>query len=363
MGEKRRCLVIMSLESASVRITEQIASEFEVQEIDGDRIDERDIGSIVEAPPFAIVLALSLRGYSALRIAELIAVNRTRVRLILVSATSTSKEVVEDLFDVFLRPPVASALETLLMQPEWAHAFERRSTTIDTALQAVLRAASCFWLSGPRHPELFATLVDYHRAIVKDTTHFTVLFLSSDPSDSARLRLMKEFSEVENELARRSRFSFVTKHVFSARPDELARKLLEERPHIVHFSGHGDLSGRLCFEDGSGKTWPADKGAVAAMFEPVRRYVKCVILNACYSAEQAHLIAQHVEYTVGLSSSVADDAAIALAKGFYGALAVDGKVRTAIGAARANLRLVPGSVELLVMWRSEEYRSATAGPK
>jgi hypothetical protein len=280
-----------------------------VREIDGEQVDERDLVSIVEAPPFAIVLALSLPRYAALRIAELIAANRINVRLILVSRTSAPKEVIEELFDVFLRPPVGIELESLLCQLEWTHAFERRTITLDTAIQAVLRAASCFWLSGLRHPELFATLVDYQRAISKDKTHFVVLFLASDPSDAARLRLLKEFSEVENEFAKRSRFSFTTKYVFSARPDELTRRLLEERPHIVHFSGHGDSDGRLCFEDGAGRMWPADKNAVALMFEPVRRYVKCVVLNACYSAHQARLIAHHAEYTIGLSSSVPDDAA------------------------------------------------------
>lgn len=356
---KKRCLIIMREDSTSVRLLPSLSSEFDLELIDDDRLDERDIVSILETPPFAIVLALSLPRYASLRIAELIAINRIHVRLILISGTVAPENVIKDLFDAFLRPPVGSELTALLSQPEWTHAFERRKVTIDTAIQALLRAAVCFWLSGGRHPESFATLVDYQRAIVMDSKHFSILLLASDPSDSARLRLMKEFSEVENELSKKSGFSFTTKYVFSSRPDELTRRFLEERPHIVHFSGHGDSSGRLCFEDASGKAWPADKEAIALMFEPLRKYVKCVVLNACYSGEQARLIARHTEYTFGLSSSVPDDAAIALAKGFYGALAATGKVSSALHAARANLRLVAGqTVELLSTYRTDEYGSS-----
>lgn len=39
--------------------------------------------------------------------------------------------------------------------------------------------ASCFWMSGGRHPETFATLVDYQRKIAESSRHFTLLFVAS----------------------------------------------------------------------------------------------------------------------------------------------------------------------------------------
>jgi hypothetical protein len=177
---KKRCLIIMREDSTSVRLLPSLSSGFDLESIDDDRLDERDIVSILEKPPFAIVLALSLPRYASLRIAELIAINRIHVRLILISGTSAPENVIEDLFDAFLRPPVGSELTALLSQPEWTHAFERRKVTTDTAIQALLRTAVCFWLSGGRHPELFATLVDYQRAIVTDLKHFSILLLASD---------------------------------------------------------------------------------------------------------------------------------------------------------------------------------------
>ena len=45
-----------------------------------------------------------------------------------------------------------------------------------------------------------------------------------------------------------------------------------------------------------------------------------MVLNACYSAEQAEAIAQHIPFVVGMQSSMPDDAAIAFSLGFYRAI-------------------------------------------
>src|SRR5262249_24803960 len=150
---------------------------------------------------------LSLPGYASLRMAELVALHRLRIRLILVSGTSAPDALLDELFDCHLSAHGAGLLEAL-QRPDWTHAFERRTVTLDTAILAVLRAASCFWLCGTRHPELFATLVDYQRKINQASNHYDVLFVASDPTDAARLCLMKELSTIEQELAKRSGYSF-----------------------------------------------------------------------------------------------------------------------------------------------------------
>jgi hypothetical protein len=325
-------------------------------EVNDERIDDRDIVALLAGQPFAIVLPLSLPRYASLRIAELVALRRIHIRLILVSGTEAPSAALDQLFDCHL-PQCGDGLIEALQKREWTHAFERRNVTIDTALQGILRTASCFWPSGANHPELFATLVDYQRELAAVSRHFTVLFVASDPTDAARLRLIRELSDVERELAKRSEYSFALKYMFSSRPDELARRLQEDKPHIVHFSGHGDASGQLSFEDASGRIWPADKSAIAQIFETSRRYVKCVVLNACFSAEQAHLLGQHVEYAIGYRSSVSDEAAIAMAKGFYGTLGATGRVSIAIATAQANLRLLSdgGAEPLYHVYRVPEY--------
>jgi hypothetical protein len=350
MNKNKQCVVL----GEKLAVFSNILADFgfRVNEFD-DVLDERVFLSILRDQPFAIILPLTLPHYGSLRLAELIAMRKQRIRLILVSGTTASREKLDELFDIFL-PGLGRELIDALEQEEWVHAFERRTMTIDSAIQQILKDASCFWAN--RHAFSWQTLVDYQRAIAAEHRSFTILFLASDPADQARLRLMKEYSEVQNELSRSSRYAFNLKQAFSSRADELARILLETRPHIVHFSGHGDSSGRLCFEKADGHSWPADKSAIAQMFEPCARYVKCVLLNACFSAEQAEMIAAHIEYTAGLSSAVPDDAAIALAKGFYGALAASGKVSLALRTAQTNLRLLAGeSVDLICLDRTSPF--------
>lgn len=326
---------------------------YDVDTLDENQIDERDMLAFIQESPFAVVLPLSLPDFASLRLAELVALTRQPIRLILVSGTRAPNESVEALFDVHLNS--SEDLLDVLKQNEWTHSFERRHGTVDSAIQQLLKDASCFWIS--RHSESWQTLVDYQRTTEGKRREFTVLFLAADPSDQVRLRLIQEYTAIQTELTRQSNYTFTLKQVFSSRPDELSRVLLKEKPHIVHFSGHGDSSGRLCFEDAGGSSWPADKAAIAQMFEPCRRYVKCVLLNACYSAEQAELIGAWVEYAAGLEPEISDDAAIALSKGFYGALSVSGKISTSLDAARANLRLLAGGeCTLHCVKRGPEFR-------
>ena len=346
------CLIIRRAREELVLSSLVEASGLRAEEVDGEACDDRDIFALLEDEPFAIVLPLSLPRFASVRIAELIALRRLRTRLILVTGSDAPVGLLQELFDLHL-PRRGDGLVAALRQKSWVHAFQRRRQPLDTAIQAILQHASCFWPNGPHDPQAFASLVDYQSAIAESARHFRLLFLVSDPSDSARLRLMREAAEIENELSRRSSYSFTVRHAFSSRPDEVMRRLLEERPHIVHFSGHGDSSGRLCFEDATGRSWPADQATIAAMCEASRRYLRCAVLNTCFSAEQARLISAHIEYAIGLTSSVSDDAAIALAKGFYGALSVTGRISQAIGAARTNLQLLSGgSVELQCLQRA-----------
>jgi hypothetical protein len=65
-----------------------------------------------------------------------------------------------------------------------------------------------------------------------------------------------------------------------------------------------------------------------------------VVLNACWSAEQAACVAAQVPYVVAMRTEVGDDAAIAFSTGFYLALAAGQPVPNAFAAARAHLAMM-----------------------
>ena len=53
------------------------------------------------------------------------------------------------------------------------------------------------------------------------------------------------------------------------------------------------------------------------MFGLFEKDVDCVVLNACYSQQQAQAICSTKTYVVGMNKAIPDEAAIKFAKGFY----------------------------------------------
>ena len=56
------------------------------------------------------------------------------------------------------------------------------------------------------------------------------------------------------------------------------------------------------------------------LFKLCSKHVDCVLLNACYSEAQAIVIAEHINYVIGMSHEIGDRAAITFSTGFYDAL-------------------------------------------
>jgi CHAT domain-containing protein len=148
--------------------------------------------------------------------------------------------------------------------------------------------------------------------------------LSANPKETARLRLDEEQREIETGLERsqlREKFRLVKKE--AVRPKDFRRAMLDLKPQIVHFSGHGEGEKGIAFEDEAGKTKLVDAEALAGLFKLFADSVECVILNACYSKVQAAAIARHIPYVIGMSQAIGDQAAIEFSVGFYDALGAD----------------------------------------
>jgi hypothetical protein len=150
----------------------------------------------------------------------------------------------------------------------------------------------------------------------------TVLFLAANPQQTARLRLDEELREIDESLRRANkREQFKLEPKGAVRWRDLYRSILDCNPQIVHFSGHGGGTEGIVLEDEKGHPSFVDGIQLAAWFEVLAgEGVECVVLNACYSKEQAEAICQHVPYTIGMSRSITDEAAIDFAVGFYDAL-------------------------------------------
>ncbi|MBW4607247.1 MAG: CHAT domain-containing protein [Hassallia sp. WJT32-NPBG1] len=115
--------------------------------------------------------------------------------------------------------------------------------------------------------------------------------------------------------------------------------LLDIKPQIVHFSGHGAGDEGLALEDETEQVRFVDAEALAGLFELFASQVECVVLNACYSQVQAKAIVKHIPYVIGMNKAIGDKAAIEFAVGFYDALGAGESVEFAYQLGCNAIRL------------------------
>lgn len=167
-----------------------------------------------------------------------------------------------------------------------------------------------------------------------------ILFLAANPKDTFPLRLDEEIREIDSALRQAEfRDTFDIKQHWALRVTDLSGYLLRHQPDIVHFSGHGSTASEIILEDTSGKSHPVSPRALSRVFAVLKDNVRCVVLNACYSEQQALAVAQHIDCVVGMSKAIGDVAAISFAKAFYQALGYGRSVKTAfdLGCAQIDL--------------------------
>ena len=173
------------------------------------------------------------------------------------------------------------------------------------------------------------------------TTPTKILFLTANPSDTAALYLDEELRLISARIRRGEyRKLFDIRLAPAIRATDLPYELMEQTPDIVHFSGHGTDKGELCFvREGDLQTVAIPAPTLARVFRQFRDRVKCVVLNACFSAIQAEAIAESIPFVVGMTRAVPDATAIAFAAGFYEALAFGKSVADAFELGLTQVEL------------------------
>lgn len=172
----------------------------------------------------------------------------------------------------------------------------------------------------------------------------TILFLSSDPLDLPHIRLGHELRAIKEKLHYALMRNYVVLHQRECvRSTDLIQAMVEVRPSIVHFAGHGNRAGALYLEDEEGKAHAVTVDAFAALLRLFKEDVKCVILNACYTTVHAIDLTQEIAYVIGMGSVLSDKAALAFSTGFYQALGAGVTIETAyrFGCAQIGLQGLP----------------------
>ena len=131
------------------------------------------------------------------------------------------------------------------------------------------------------------------------------------------------------------------KSEFAVTPSSLQKAILKYKPRVIHFSGHGlsdsDVStiqnpderaiakaakggAGIVLQDETGKAKVMETKNLISMFQIFTKFkipIDTVIFNSCHSRAQADGIRNYVNYVVGYSNAIKDDAAILIANEFY----------------------------------------------
>lgn len=167
-----------------------------------------------------------------------------------------------------------------------------------------------------------------------------ILFTCADPSDQSRLRLNDEYRDIEYELMRaKNRDEYELIPCLASRIGDFQRKLLDIRPQIIHFSGHGENEGICLIGDDNGNTNMVENEPLAELFRLFANDIKCIFLNSCYSIHQSKLLNQYIDHVICMNNSVNDKTAIHFASSFYAALSSGQNIEFSFEFAKNSISL------------------------
>jgi len=210
-----------------------------------------------------------------------------------------------------------------------------------------------------------------------------ILVLSANPASTDKIDVDKERARIGEKLEK-SGIEVVSRRRVSR--SRFAELIYEEKPTIVHFSGHGEEKDPTAAEGGFvnrgiGKRTEqkpdenAPQSGILLMDEDGRNAsflkanvlkrtfntlvnkqdikIKAVILNACYSEEQARAISEVGVSVIGTSSAIKDNAAIKFSSGFYYAYGKGESIEDALDWA-INLVLDDEPEDRFILYKNGE---------
>ena len=176
-----------------------------------------------------------------------------------------------------------------------------------------------------------------------------ILILTSNPRETTVLDIDIEMRSIREALRlAENRDKFSLEFRVAVRPKDLRRALLEVKPNIVHFCGHGTGDRGIVLEDEIGDELLVRTKTLTELFKIVNetdKTIECLILNACYSEVQAKEIVKHIDYVIGMNQAIPDKDAIAFSIGFYDGLGAGKSIEVAyqLGCNAIDLAVNPNS--------------------
>ena len=164
-----------------------------------------------------------------------------------------------------------------------------------------------------------------------------ILFVSANAPTDLHLDIEREQRGVQNSLMLgKYRDQFAVILAPAIRPEDLPTRLSNESPAVVHFSGHGLQEGVIFRESNIAISGPQLAEALT------NRNVRLVVLNSCFSLDQAEAISNVVPSVVGTKKAVSDNDAVRFSEALYRGLADGRTVGEAFRDAKDAVGLTGG---------------------
>ncbi len=180
-----------------------------------------------------------------------------------------------------------------------------------------------------------------------------MLMAIAAPADRPELAIGEELAHLDRALEELSNSGVLTTvRLEHATLETLDNALLEHRPHVLHFIGHGDFVGDdgVLLLESDRNPGTADTIAGRQLAVLLRNYRDClrlVFLNSCMGATTStrdpfggvaqSLIRRGIPAVIAMQFPIPDDAAVELSRHFYRYLAAGQPVDAALSSARAFL--------------------------
>ena len=177
-------------------------------------------------------------------------------------------------------------------------------------------------------------------SIKKQMNKMTVLFLAANPVVTDRLGLDEE-AHLILEMIRKSEYRDSIRFVsrWAVRPMDVLQAINEEKPTVVHFSGHGAPNGDIALQNDAGGVKCVTPTAMTSAIATAADSVRLVFFNSCFSEEQARSVVSNIDVAIGMRVSIGDEAARVFAAQFYSAIGFGKDVDMAFKQGKAALLL------------------------
>ncbi|KAH7010887.1 uncharacterized protein B0I36DRAFT_400961 [Microdochium trichocladiopsis] len=223
-------------------------------------------------------------------------------------------------------------------KPQIKATAKNRLREIDVRCEGIELDSDTFWEILQEQPLQALGTQGLQHLFLAMQRPVSVLILAASPQDQPQLQLGTERRELKESLQQtRFRDAFEIHDVPSCRIRDITQALNQFNPTILHFSGHGNEDG-IYFENDQGLSQLVLPKALAGVFEH-HTGLKLVILNACFAASQAQVIADKVGHVIAMENEILDRDAISFSRYLYSSLGFGRSIEDAYGEAARTMAL------------------------